>query len=747
MGHRDYSQRNFFTDLNYLRRLLSEHKRKILLKKFVTDTAIKRGCKPDDVQEALDWMIDEGFVVQDAGWIILSKKPWYFEGTVKFIRADFAVVDLADGNLPEMILHHSDLPKYLHGDRVLVKFLRVDYDNNMHCSVVKFLGRDTQIIGTIKKKKRNPNAFEPLDARLRNKTFALSSEGLSYKTGDVVIAEITATGPIPSEPILLIAKERLGAVGDKDMEIEIAVRKFNVPYKFSDEALVEAKNQPLSVTKASLKNRVDLRDIPFVTIDGADARDFDDAVYCRKVARTGGYRLLVAIADVSYYVKPGSPLDKDAQERSTSIYFPTKVIPMLPEELSNGLCSLNPDVDRLTMVCDSTIDKSGNVTAYQFYPAVIHSAARLTYDSVWEALNDKKGPDAVSMKHVYPQITDLYNLFKILLKARNERGALDFDTVETYIVADEWGKIEQILPLYRNDAHRIIEEMMLVANTCAADFIRSNKATCLYRVHDKPKPDRLESARYLLSASGVHLGGGDNPTPEDYFKALEVIKTKINKDALQTILLRSMQRAEYSPDNKGHFGLAYSAYTHFTSPIRRYPDLLVHRTIKAILDGKKYKPELLVEVPVFDDRKPKAETKSATKELTVWRQLGQICSSHERRADEASSDVLAWLKCIYMEQFIGQNFFGTINTVTPYAVFVTLDDIYVEGSVHVSRMSDYFTYDETNNLLRGEYSGAVLNIGKKITVKVEACDIDNRRIELSIVSYRQKRKKDNQESV
>jgi ribonuclease R len=387
--------------------------------------------------------------------------------------------------------------------------------------------------------------------------------------------------------------EILGDIDDPGMEIEIAVRKYGVPHEFSEKAKAQAAALPNEVQDVDLKGRIDLRDVPLVTIDGEDARDFDDAVYCEtvKIGRSNYYRLIVAIADVSHYVKPGEALDVDALERSTSVYFPRRVIPMLPEKLSNGLCSLNPGVDRLTLVCDAVITAKGEVKAYQFYPAVIHSAARLTYTEVAAVLANTKGPEAQKRAALLPHLQDLYKLYQVLLKARHARGAIDFETTETYIVCNSVGKIEKILPRTRNDAHKIIEECMLAANVCAADFLARNEHPGLYRVHAGPSKEKLTQLREFLKQLGLSLGGGDAPSASDYAELMPKIKARPDGLLIQTMLLRSLRQAVYSPDNVGHFGLSYEAYAHFTSPIRRYPDLLTHRAIKALLAGKRYHPQ------------------------------------------------------------------------------------------------------------------------------------------------------------
>src|SRR5690606_29125244 len=418
------------------------------------------------------------------------------------------------------------------------------------------------------------------------------------------------------------------------MEIEIAVRKFDVPVEFSEPAARQAARLPDVVRKADLKDRIDLRDVPLITIDGEDARDFDDAVYCEPVElgtaarKRPGWRLLVAIADVSHYVTPGDALDGDAIERGTSVYFPRRVIPMLPESLSNGICSLNPQVDRLVLVCDMVIHasgaKAGMVSAYQFYDAVIHSHARTTYNDVWAALQQPTGPAAQSMAAVVPQLQHLYELYQLLAQARIKRGAMDFDTLETRIVCNPLGRIERIEAYTRNDAHKLIEECMLAANTCAAEFMKRNKRHGLYRVHEGPTPEKLQSLREYLRNLGLTLDGGDDPGTQDYARLLKEARNRPDFEIIQTMCLRSLQQAIYSPEQTGHFGLSYEHYAHFTSPIRRYPDLLTHRVIKGVLKGQRYVPEV-------DDVSSLAALPKGEREHAIWEKLGLLLSARERR--------------------------------------------------------------------------------------------------------------------
>jgi ribonuclease R len=534
------------------------------------------------------------------------------------------------------------------------------------------------------------------------------------------------------------------------MEIEIAVRKYGVPHEFSDACIGLARSLPDKVRPQDKKHRVDLTDVPLVTIDGEDARDFDDAVYCEpaKVGRGKGWRLLVAIADVSHYVETGSAIDVDAYDRATSVYFPRRVIPMLPEKLSNGLCSLNPEVERLCMVADMLITATGEIQAYQFYPGVMWSHARFTYTEVAAILANTRGPEAARRKERVTDLINLHDAYRALLKARNVRGAVDFETTETQIICDENGRIERIVPRVRNDAHRLIEEAMLAANVCTADFIQQSKHPGLYRVHEGPTPEKKDLLRNYLKAIGVPLTISEDPLPAEFQRIAEATKERPDAQQISTMLLRSMSQAIYTPINSGHFGLAYDAYTHFTSPIRRYPDLLVHRVIKAVLTASKY------ELPVLPTpgeaheklaRRLAARVKAPsnrlkkvapppTREIQAWEAAGLHCSANERRADEASRDVEAWLKCKYMREHLGEEYSGIVTAATSFGIFVTLDQMYVEGLVHITELGgEYFKFDEARQELRGERTGIRYAIGTRVRVQVSRVDLDGRKIDFRLV--------------
>ncbi|MEY3673852.1 MAG: hypothetical protein RJB47_560, partial [Pseudomonadota bacterium] len=470
----------------------------------------------------------------------------------------------------------------------------------------------------------------------------------------------------------------------------------------------------------------------------------DDAVYCEPVTKgpTPGWRLLVAIADVSHYVETGSAIDIDAYERATSVYFPRRVIPMLPEKLSNGLCSLNPSVDRLCMVCDMMVDAEGQVYAYQFYEAVMHSHARFTYTDVAAILSNTRGPQASKYKDRVPDLMHLHDVYRSLLQSRLKRGAVDFETTETQIVCDENGRIEKIVPRVRTEAHRLIEEAMLAANVCSADFILQSKHPSLFRVHEGPTPEKREILRNYLRALGVTATLSEDPSPGQFQAIAQASKDRPDSQQIHTMLLRSMQQAIYTPINSGHFGLAYPAYTHFTSPIRRYPDLLVHRVIKSILNGTTYQLPALPtpgEAHAKLARRLSAQSKLAQRKTApvkaspaqqAWEAAGLHCSANERRADEASRDVEAWLKCQYMREHLGEDFSGTVSAVTSFGVFVTLDAMYVEGLVHITELGgDYFRFDEARQELRGERTGIRYAIGARVRVQVSRVDLDGRKID------------------
>ena len=456
----------------------------------------------------------------------------------------------------------------------------------------------------------------------------------------------------------------------------------------------------------------------------------------------------MAIADVSHYVETGSAIDIDAYDRATSVYFPRRVIPMLPEKLSNGLCSLNPEVERLCMVCDMVVTEDGEVSAYQFYPGVMWSHARFTYTEVAAILGNTRGPEATKRKDRVNDLINLHDVYQALLKSRVRRGAVDFETVETQIVCDESGRIEKIVPRTRNDAHKLIEEAMLAANVCSADFIAQSKHAGLFRVHEGPTPEKNEILRNYLKVTGLGMTISDEPTPGEFQAIAAATKDRPDAQQIHSMLLRSMQQAIYTPVNNGHFGLAFDAYTHFTSPIRRYPDLLVHRVIKAILGKTKYHLPVL---PTPGEAHAKlsrrlekgqaartaasgAKPKKLNGETIAWQAAGMHCSANERRADEASRDVESWLKCKYMREHLGEEYSGVVSSVTSFGIFVTLDAMYVEGLIHITELGgEYYRFDEARQELRGERTGMRYAIGTRVQVQVSRVDLDGRRIDFRLI--------------
>jgi ribonuclease R len=689
------------------------------------------------VEALLEALQREGRVlVNRKGHVLLPSRIDLLAGKVQGHRDGFGFLIRDDGG-PDLYLPAKEMTKVLHGDRVLAKQIGVDRRGKPEGVIAEVIERRTnKLVGRFIAE-RGITVVVPEDQRIKHDILVPPTESGGAQPGQVVMVEIVQQPSRYSQPLGRVV-EVLGEVDDPGMEIEIAVRKFDVPYEFSDAARKQAAALPDVVRDVDLAGRVDLRDVPLVTIDGEDARDFDDAVYCepctigRGKTAQPGFRLLVAIADVSHYVQDGDALDADARLRSTSVYFPRRVIPMLPEKLSNGLCSLNPDVDRLCMVCDMVVTAEGAIHAYQFYPGVMHSAARLTYNEVWAILSQPTAPAREKRKAIIPQLEQLYEVYRAFAKARVARGAIDFETVETYIECNAVGRIERIIPRVRNDAHKLIEECMLAANVCTADFIHRNKQLALYRVHEGPTPDKLQNLREFLKTVGLLLTGGDDPQAKDYAALMKKITPRPDAQLLQTMLLRSLQQAHYSPDNAGHFGLSYEAYAHFTSPIRRYPDLLVHRVLKAILGKQSYTPS-----GDAGERKlpaPRSKKEAAAFAHDRWDKLGLVCSANERRADEASNDVTAWLKCYYMRDRVGEEFSGTISGVAPFGVFVTLDSLYVDGLVHVSELgTEYFQFNESMHELRGEHSGIRYRLTDRIHVQLARVDIEARRMDFRLV--------------
>ncbi|MBI2314107.1 MAG: ribonuclease R [Betaproteobacteria bacterium] len=635
------------------------------------------------------------------GAICVMAKLDLIKGRVEGHPDGFGFLIPEDGS-EHLFLGPKEMNQVLHRDRVVARRTGTDRKGRGEAAIVEVLERtNRRVVGRLYVERGV--AFVVAENRRISQDILVPREELGGAgSGQVVVAEIVEQPTRHAQPIGRVV-EILGNYADPGMEIEIALRKHDLPHVLSPEVEQLCAKFPERVLKQEWKGREDLRKLPLVTIDGETARDFDDAVYCEPQGK--GFRLVVAIADVSHYVKPGDALDREALDRGNSVYFPRRVIPMLPEVLSNSLCSLNPAVDRLCMACDMAVSPRGEIRQYRFYPAVMHSAARLTYTEVAAMLENPGGEAARRHRKLLPHLQELYRLFQVLLKAREQRGAIDFETVETQMIFNDQDKIERIVKVARNDAHRLIEECMLAANVCASDFLRAHEQPTLYRIHEGPTPEKLEALKEFLREFGLHLTGRDDPSAKDYAKLLSRIKDRPDAQLLQTVMLRSLQQAVYSPENVGHFGLAYESYTHFTSPIRRYPDLLVHRAIKAVLEGKTYAPG-------------------------NWRELGAHCSETERRADDATRDVEAWLKCYYMQDRVGESFDGTVSGVTGFGLFVALDEVYVEGLVHISELgNDYYHFDPAKHQLLGERTGKRFRLGDRLRVRVVRVDLETSRMD------------------
>ncbi|MEI8208597.1 MAG: ribonuclease R [Methylococcales bacterium] len=616
-----------------------------------------------------------------------------------------------DDGSEDLYLSPREMNPLLHNDRAMLRVAGIDKKGRREGAVVEILERNThQIVGRLYKE--DGFTYVVPDNKNIAQTVLLQKGGAGKaKQGQIVIAEIVEQPTKLHQPIGRII-EVLGDHLAPGMEIEMAIRSHALPHLWPEALLEEIKSLKSEVPEAAKENRVDLRDTALVTIDGEDARDFDDAVYCKKTPK--GWKLLVAIADVSHYVQVNTELDKEAKNRSTSVYFPEQVIPMLPEILSNGLCSLNPHVDRLCMVCELLIDEEGKVTRTRFFEAVMRSYARLTYTEVAKILVDGDQELIEKYKPLMPHLRELYALYKVMRITREQRGAMDFDTQETRILFGKERKIEKIVPVQRNDAHKLIEEFMITANSAAARYLNAKKIPKLLRIHEGPSADKLLNLKTFLGELGLKFGGGVNPTPLDYMHLVDAVKDRPDAHLIQTVLLRSMSQAVYSPDLKGHFGLALDAYAHFTSPIRRYPDLLVHRAIRHCLQGKK--PETFV---------------YGVPDMIM---LGEHCSANERRADDATRDVVSWLKCEYMLDKVGEEFPGIIAAVTSFGFFVELADIYVEGLVHISNLGqDYFHFDPTSHQLKGERSGINFRLGDRVIIRVARVDLDEKKIDFELI--------------
>lgn len=611
-----------------------------------------------------------------------------------------------DDGSDDLFINARQMRAVFHDDRVLARVSGIDNRGRREGMIVEVTERCTpELVGRYMTE--SGVAFvQPTNTRITQDIMIAPEGTIDAKPGQMVVVSILSQPTMNTQAIGKVI-EILGDHMAPGMEIDVAIRNHNLPHEWPDEVIKEAKGYSPLVSEDAMKGRLDARELPFVTIDGEDAKDFDDAVYC-KAEKKGGWSLYVAIADVSHYVRLKSALDTEALSRGNSVYFPGRVIPMLPEVLSNELCSLNPHVNRLTMICEMAISETGKVTHYDFFEGVIRSHARLTYNQVYAMVEQDDKALQKEFAALMPQLRELFSVYRILHASRTKRGAIDFDLPETKIIFGADRKIEKIIPLQRNDAHRVIEECMLVANICAARFLLKHDCSGLYRVHEGPSPEKLMDLRKFLGQIGLKLPGKEEPTPRDYAQLLELVADRPDAHLIQTVLLRSLSQAVYSPENQGHFGLAFDAYTHFTSPIRRYPDLLVHRAIRKILRGQAKPGEI---EPIFQ-------------------KYGEHCSMTERRADDATREAVDWLKCEFMLDKVGEEFPGVISSVTSFGFFVALIDIYVEGLVHISLLpNDYYHFDPLKHEISGERAGKRYRLGDPVKIRVARVDLDQRKMD------------------
>ena len=698
---------------NYLLKIMGQHAGPLTLDELAAELQLDE-AGTGALEKRLRAMLRDGQLVENRrGAYGPLTNMNVVRGRVQGHRDGFGFLIRDDGSTgPDIFLSPRQMKQLMPGDRALVRISGQDQRGRPEGSVVEVLERGSLTLVGRYALNDGVGFVIPDNPRVTQDVMVPPGAHGEAKPGQMVVVEIT-TPPgartLPAGRIIEVLGEHLAP----GMEIEAAIRAHGLPHVWPDDVEQEAKGLPTTVRPGDIQGRADLRPMPLVTIDGEDARDFDDAVYAER-AKEGGWKLWVAIADVAAYVKPGSALDREAFQRATSVYFPERVIPMLPEALSNGLCSLNPNVDRLCMACEMHVSDEGEITRSHFMDGVMHSQARFTYNEVFAILEAPDGPEAQRRKPLVPRLQALDGVFKALFKAREKRGAIDLDSVETKVVFGADRKIERIVPVSRNRAHRIIEECMIAANIESARFVLKHKRPAPHRVHEQPDAMKVVALREFLAERGLRLGGGDKPSPKDYASVLVRARDRTDFKLCQTVVLRSLMQARYSVEPTGHFGLALEHYGHFTSPIRRYPDLLMHRAIKHSLHHKK----------ASDYTYTAAEVDA----------FCAHCSTNERRADDATRDVMAWLKCEFMRHRIGESYTATVGAVVGFGLFVELDGLYVEGLVHISSLkNDYYIHEAKLHRLRGERGGRVYGLGQKLRVKVVRVDLDERKIDLEVV--------------
>jgi len=694
---------------------LAERGKPATLKHLINELALQDPEQQEALRRRLIAMVRDGQLLRNRrdAYGPLGKME-LIAGHVIGHKDGFGFVEPETGDT-DLFLAPREMRAVFHGDRVLARVAGIDQRGRREATIVEVVEHNTkQLVGRYFEES-GASFIEPVNKRITQEILIPPEGRSTAKHGQMVVVNIITQPSARERPTGEIV-EILGDHMAPGMEIDVAIRNHELPHIWPEEVLTEAARFAKEVPEQAIQGRKDIRHLPLVTIDGEDAKDFDDAVYCELRGKQS-YRLYVAIADVSYYVRPGTAIDREAYQRGNSVYFPAHVIPMLPEVLSNGLCSLNPNVNRLAVVCEMEINAKGTITSYDFYEATIKSQARLTYNKVHAMIEKNDKQVQADYPDLVPHLKNLYDLFAVLRQAREIRGAIDFNLPETKIVYDENRKIKEIVPYERFDSHRVIEECMLCANISASKFLLKHNQPTLFRIHEGPSDDKIKDLRKFLNELGLKMPGRGEPTPLNYSKLLQMVEGRPDSHLIQTVLLRSLSQAIYSPENKGHFGLAYEAYAHFTSPIRRYPDLLVHRGIKNALS----------KIHLSEDSIPQLE------------KHGEHCSTTERRADEATREAIDWLKCEFMMDKVGEEFSGVISSVTSFGFFVELSKVYAEGLVHISTLpNDYYKFDPIKHLLYGGRSGRTFRLGDVVEVQVARVDLDECKIDFVLAGEENK---------
>jgi ribonuclease R len=627
-----------------------------------------------------------------------------------FVVPDRPLEDVAG----DIYVAGSNLNQAMHGDRVVVRIERVT-DRGAEGRIVRILERGaSNTVGRFDLDESGMGFVVPFDRRLIMDVQIPSGESRDARPGDMVTVEITRW-PTAARPPLGRVTEVLGGIDEPGVDTEIILRKYGIIAEHGEAAVEEARRLGGAVREKDLKGRTDFRRDVTVTIDGEHARDFDDAITL-ELLQNGNYWLGVHIADVAHYVPEGTALDEEGYERATSVYFPERAVHMFPSELATGLCSLNPDVDRLVQSCLMEIDRKGTVVRYELHDGVIHSNARMTYTDVNAILADRDPQLIARYQELVPLFERMRELFEILNKRRHRRGSIDFDLKEPEIVLDDEGMVEAITALERNVAHRLIEEFMLVANETVAQHLDDHEVPSLFRIHEEPDPLKVEEFEDFVTTLGYSLGGPpDAVQPRHFQKLVEKMQGTPEEKPIAFLMLRTMQKARYDPQNRGHFGLAARSYTHFTSPIRRYPDLVVHRSLRASRHGQltaERREELEEDLP----------------------EMARHTSERERRAADAERELVQWKKVRFMADKVGDEFEGYVTGVSAFGLFIELIEHFVEGLVHISTMADdYYRFVERAHILRGENTGKEYRLGDRVRVQVIKVDMERRQVDLGLV--------------